>query len=177
MLGRMRGSKSSQNGSSHSVSKSSTTSSISSTNSPVSPSEPTSPTTPTSPGANPIEYTLYHDPYNQQSLDVLSYLETAITPAQLHVTTNLPNAKEIRTLAFLMDENDQTELAHQGVLNQEDIRRIQRGEVDILIKKLTQDIRRTFVRPVLVCPVKGAVVVNGTVEKVKNVVSSNSWGW
>ncbi|KAJ3085355.1 hypothetical protein HK102_000079, partial [Quaeritorhiza haematococci] len=127
-------------------------------------------------GCNRVIYTYYHDPASEQSKSVLAYLNQELGSDQLVVLTELPSAKDVKTIVHLLDGDEKLELCRSSKFSEAETKDIcQKGNVDLLVKLITKDIAKTFTRPVITCPLSGVCAIGVTLDKVKGIVNKNGW--
>ncbi|KAJ3391150.1 hypothetical protein HDU92_009196, partial [Lobulomyces angularis] len=117
-------------------------------------------------------YTFFHDLQSPTSHQILHYLNTSLQ-GNLTVISDLPSPTELQKVCHLIDDDDLKDIQKRLKITKEDLLNIQKGDLALLSKKHLENL---IIKPTVICPIKGEIVMNATVEKtIELVEGTNGW--
>ncbi|KAL2912494.1 hypothetical protein HK105_207983 [Polyrhizophydium stewartii] len=129
-------------------------------------------------GASKAKYTVYHNPDDPKSNEMLGLLRERASAAEITVVTGPLTAKEIKPLLHLLEPKHYTTLlARHEALSADDLAKVRAGKTDALIAALSSDAGlANMARPIIVCPLLGAILVGHKPSQIEEVLGDEAWG-
>nr|KAJ3418252.1 hypothetical protein HK105_000139 [Polyrhizophydium stewartii] len=122
-------------------------------------------------GASKAKYTVYHNPDDPKSNEMLGLLRERASAAEITVVTGPLTAKEIKPLLHLLEPKHYTTLlARHEALSADDLAKVRAGKTDALIAALSSDAGlANMARPIIVCPLLGAILVGHKPSQIEEI--------
>ncbi|KAI8924835.1 hypothetical protein BC831DRAFT_463380 [Entophlyctis helioformis] len=125
------------------------------------------------------KYTFVHDPANPHSVMLLEQVRTrAGTTAEVQVVTGPLTPKDIKPMLHLIEpRNHLSLLVKHDVLSAADQAKVKSGRPDVLVAAVTGESGlANLVRPILMCPLLGTIMVGYRPDEIDAVMSDDVWG-
>lgn len=122
--------------------------------------------------AKKIDYILYHNEQDVQSISVAQFLRKTLDSTQLTIITTEPTAADLRKVAYMMNVDDQKHLSKLGILSEDDLKRTMKGDNELIAQRMIEKGFGKQIRPMLLSPLNGECVIQGNVDKVTALIHS-----